>query len=59
MTEQARAAISLLVIDDNPRSVELASDALAQPGLEILTAAGPEEGLDLFTTGGHRSYSPI
>jgi DNA-binding NtrC family response regulator len=47
-SEEARAAIALLVIDDNPGSVELTSDALAQPGLEILTAAGPEEGLDLF-----------
>ena len=28
--------------------MELLSNALAQPGLEILTASGPEEGLDLF-----------
>ena len=41
-------AVSLLVIDDNPGSVELLSSALAQPGLEILTASNPEEGLDLF-----------
>jgi CheY-like chemotaxis protein len=41
-------AVSLLVIDDNPGSVELLSTALAQPGLEILTASDPEEGLDLF-----------
>ena len=43
-----RAAITLLVIDDNPASVELVSDAVAQPGLEILTAFDPEEGLRLF-----------
>ena len=42
------SAVSLLVIDDNPGSVELLSSALAQPGLEILTASNPKEGLDLF-----------
>ena len=42
------SAVSLLVIDDNPGSVELLSSALAQPGLEILTASNPEEGLNLF-----------
>ena len=42
------SAVSLLVIDDNPGSVELLSAALAQPGLEILTASNPEEGLNLF-----------
>jgi DNA-binding NtrC family response regulator len=42
------SAVSLLVIDDNPGSVELLSTALAQPGLEILTATNPVEGLDLF-----------
>jgi len=42
------SAVSLLVIDDNPGSVELLSTALAQPGLEILTASNPEEGLHLF-----------
>ena len=47
-TAASRAAISLLVIDDNPGSVELLSNAVAQPGLEILTASNPEEGLDLF-----------
>jgi DNA-binding NtrC family response regulator len=41
-------AVSLLVIDDNPGSLELLSSALAQPGLEILAASNPEEGLDLF-----------
>jgi DNA-binding NtrC family response regulator len=41
-------AISLLVIDDNPGSVELLASALAQPGLESLTASTPEEGLALF-----------
>jgi DNA-binding NtrC family response regulator len=41
-------AISLLIIDDNPGSLELLSAALAQPGLEILTASEPEAGLDLI-----------
>jgi CheY-like chemotaxis protein len=44
----ARPAISLLVIEDNPGTVDLLSNAVAEPGLEILTASGPEEGLDLF-----------
>jgi len=44
----AKPAVTLLVIDDNPGSVDLVSTAVAQEGLEILTAAGPEEGLDLF-----------
>ena len=48
MAPDAGALISLLVIDDNPRSVELLSSAVAQPGLEILTASDPEEGLTLF-----------
>ena len=42
------SVVSMLIIDDNPGSLELLSDALAQPGLEILTASDPEEGLDLF-----------
>ena len=44
----AKPAISLLIIDDNPGSLELLSSALAQPELEILTASDPEEGLDLM-----------
>jgi DNA-binding NtrC family response regulator len=43
----ARSALSLLIIDDNPGSLEMLSSALAQPDLEILTASDPEEGLDL------------
>jgi two-component system, NtrC family, response regulator HydG len=37
----------LLIIDDSDASLELLSTALAQPGLEILTASDAEEGLDL------------
>ena len=42
------SAISLLVIDDNPDTVDRVTKAVAQPGLEVLTASGPEEGLELF-----------
>jgi two-component system, NtrC family, response regulator HydG len=40
-------SVSLLIIDDNAGSLDLLSSALAQPGLEILTASDPEDGLDL------------
>jgi DNA-binding NtrC family response regulator len=39
--------LSLLIIDDNEKSLELLSSALAQPGLRLLTASDPEQGLDL------------
>ncbi len=44
----SNSALSVLIVDDNAKSLELLSSALAQPGLEILTASDPEEGLDLF-----------
>ncbi|MGP0074225.1 MAG: sigma-54-dependent transcriptional regulator [Bryobacteraceae bacterium] len=40
--------VSLLIIDDNPGSLELLSTALLQPGLEILAALDSEQGLALF-----------
>src|SRR3984893_17736039 len=43
----SRPALSLLIIDDNPGSLEMLSSALAQPDLEILTASDPEVGVDL------------
>ena len=43
-----RPAVSLLILDDNPGSLELLSSALAQPDVEILTASDPEQGLDLI-----------
>ncbi len=43
----SKAAMSLLIIDDNHSSLELLSSALAQQGLEILTASDPEAGLEL------------
>ena len=48
MTRAAHSTVSLLVIDDNPESLERLSKALAQPGLRVLAAPDPEEGLDLF-----------
>jgi DNA-binding NtrC family response regulator len=47
MSVATTPALSLLIIDDNEKSLELLSSALAQPGLEIMTASDPEEGLDL------------
>ena len=47
MSDLSKATVSLLIIDDNLGSLEMLSSALKQPGLEILTASDPEEGLDL------------
>jgi DNA-binding NtrC family response regulator len=47
MPDTGGSAVSLLIIDDNPGSLDLLSSALAQPGLEILTASDPEDGLDI------------
>jgi len=43
----SRAAISMLIIDDNEGSLEMLSAALAQPDVEVLTASDPEDGLDI------------
>jgi DNA-binding NtrC family response regulator len=48
MTAAAKPAISLLIIDDNAGSLEMLSTALAQQGVEILTASDPEAGIDLI-----------
>lgn len=40
--------VSLVIVDDNPGSLELLATALEQPGLDIWTASDPEEGLDLI-----------
>src|SRR5579862_9754230 len=47
MSAATHTALSLLIVDDNEKSLELLSSALAQPGLRILTASDPEQGLDL------------
>jgi two-component system, NtrC family, response regulator HydG len=46
--------LSLVIIDDNPRSLEFIATALAGVGVQILTASSPEEGLDLVYT--HRPH---
>ena len=48
MSTAAQPLVSLLIIDDNLSNLELLSEALAQSGLEILTASDADEGLDLF-----------
>jgi DNA-binding NtrC family response regulator len=47
MSNPARPALSMLIIDDDQGSLDLLSRALVQPGLEILTASDPEDGLDI------------
>jgi DNA-binding NtrC family response regulator len=42
------STLTLLAIDDNPRSLALITGALAQEGLEILTASDPKAGFELF-----------
>ena len=39
--------VSLVIVDDNPRSLEFVSEALAGENIKIFTATDPEEGLDL------------
>jgi DNA-binding NtrC family response regulator len=46
----ARNSVTLVIIDDNPRSLEFLQAALGREGLEILAASDPEEGLDLVYT---------
>jgi DNA-binding NtrC family response regulator len=47
-TRSQTSSVSLVIVDDNPGSLELLSTALEQPGLQIWTASDPEEGLDLI-----------
>ena len=39
--------VSLVIIDDNPGSLELLSAALGREGVEIFTAQDPEEGIEI------------
>src|SRR3978361_1964481 len=41
------SSVTLIIIDDNESSLELLSTALARPGLRILTANDPEEGVEI------------
>jgi len=40
--------VKLLVVDDTPENLELIAEALAQKGVQILTASDPEAGFELF-----------
>src|SRR4051794_28008098 len=40
--------VSLVIIDDNPGSLELLSTALESEGIRIFTAQDPEEGLEII-----------
>ncbi|MDX2179036.1 MAG: sigma-54 dependent transcriptional regulator [Bryobacteraceae bacterium] len=42
--------ISILVIDDNPGSIELLTAALAGPNAEVLTASDPERGIEIVAS---------
>lgn len=46
----AHTSVSLVIIDDNPGSLEFLSSALAQDHLKIFTASDPEQGIDLVYT---------
>lgn len=46
----AKPGICVLVIDDNPGSLELLESALSRPDIEILTTSDPEHGLDLVAS---------
>lgn len=38
-------SVCIVIIDDNPRSLEFLSIALSQPGVTVFTASRPEDGL--------------
>jgi DNA-binding NtrC family response regulator len=46
----ASPAVCVLIIDDNAGSLELLQSALAQPGVEFLTAIDPELALELVVS---------
>ena len=43
------SSISIVIIDDNPRSLEFLSAALTRPGLKIFTAHKPDDGLAIIS----------
>jgi DNA-binding NtrC family response regulator len=44
MADTWLAAVTILAIDDEPDSLELVQEALAQPGVEIVVTTDPEQG---------------
>ncbi|MGE5321780.1 MAG: response regulator [Actinomycetota bacterium] len=47
VVSQKNNSVALVIIDDNPLSVEFVSAALERQGLKIFSAYNPREGLDL------------
>lgn len=47
-TTSGRNLLSIVIIDDNPRSLEYLSNALAENDVAILTAPNGQQGLDLI-----------
>ena len=47
---QSGKSVSVVILDDNPRSLEFVSEALARDNVRIFTASDPEEGIDLVYT---------
>ena len=47
MTASGKPLVSILIVDDNPRSVELLATSLAHEDVRVLTATDPEQALDL------------
>src|ERR1700743_3558300 len=47
---ESRNPIPVVIIDDNPRSLEFIATALREYPIEAYTASSPEEGLDLVYT---------
>jgi DNA-binding NtrC family response regulator len=47
---RSRNSVKVVIIDDNPGSLEFLQAALGREGVEILAASDPEQGLDLVYT---------
>src|SRR5579864_5288388 len=47
---EAGQSVAVVIIDDNPRSLEFVSEALTREGVKIFAASDPEEGIDLVYT---------
>jgi len=47
MSDADKPGVTLLAIDDDPKSLELIRDALSRDDLTILTSSDPAAGLEL------------
>lgn len=43
-------AVQIVIVDDNPRSLEFLSEALKRENVNIMTASHPDQGIDLIYT---------